>query len=59
MNEIYKKYNNNTKYAFIVNLKLEHQQIDLNLTPMRNICEEEHFRGDCGEFEEERFGKSG
>lgn len=33
MNEIYKKYNNNTKYAFIVNLKLEHQQIDLNLTP--------------------------
>ena len=33
LNEIYKKYNHHTKYAFIINLKLDHQQIDLNLTP--------------------------
>ena len=33
LNDIYKKYNNNTKYAFILNLKLHHDQIDLNLSP--------------------------
>lgn len=33
MNEIYKKYNNNTKYAFVLNLKLDHQHIDVNLSP--------------------------
>lgn len=33
LNEIYKKYNKNTKYAFVINLKLDHNDIDVNLTP--------------------------
>lgn len=32
-NEIYRKYNNNTKYAFIINFKLRHDMMDVNLTP--------------------------
>ena len=33
LNEAYKKYNNNTKFAFLINLKLDHSKIDINLTP--------------------------
>ena len=33
LNEMYKKYNKNTKYAFVIDLKLEHTEIDVNLTP--------------------------
>jgi DNA mismatch repair ATPase MutL len=33
LNEIYRKYNSGTRYAFVLNLKLEHQQIDVNLSP--------------------------
>jgi len=31
--EIYKKNNHSTKYAFILNLKIEQNQIDVNLSP--------------------------
>lgn len=33
LSEFYKKYNNNTHYAVILNLKLDHNKIDVNLTP--------------------------
>ena len=33
LNEVYKKYNHSTKYISVLNLKLSHQHLDLNLTP--------------------------
>lgn len=32
-NEMYKKYNSSAKYAFLINLELDHTKIDVNLTP--------------------------
>lgn len=30
---MYKKYNSSAKYAFLINLELDHTKIDVNLTP--------------------------
>ena len=61
LNEVYKRYNHNTKYAFIINLKLGSQHLDLNLTPnkrevfvRRNILE-----GIVAELKKDIVGKIG